>query len=126
LAVTVRDTTAPSIAGAAPSTASLWPPTQKMVPVTIAVSASDVVDGEPVCTVTGVSSNEPVGGPGAGGTAPDWTVTGALSLNVRAERAGNGSGRVYTIAITCADRAGNTSTTTARVTVAHDQGEVGK
>jgi hypothetical protein len=96
------------------------------VPITIAVSASDVVDAEPVCTVASVSSSEPVSGPGAGRTAPAWTVTGALSLNVRAERAGNGSGRVYTIAITCADRAGNTSTTTARVTVAHDQGEVGK
>jgi N-acetylneuraminic acid mutarotase len=121
LAVTVRDTTAPAITAAAPSTTSLWPPTHEMVPITIAVDASDVVDAEPVCRVTSVSSNEPVSGTGRGDTGPDWTVTGALNLNLRAERAGSGSGRVYTIAVTCADLAGNTSATTVRVTVAHDQ-----
>jgi hypothetical protein len=76
-----------------------------------------------VCSVASVSSNEPVSGTGQGDMAPDWTMTGALSLNVRAERAGSGSGRVYTIAITCTDRAGNTSTRTAHITVAHDQGK---
>jgi N-acetylneuraminic acid mutarotase len=121
LAVTVRDTTAPSITAAAPSTTSLWPPTHEMVPITIAVGAIDVVDAEPVCRVTGVSSNEPVSGTGRGDTGPDWMVTGALNLNLRAERAGSGSGRVYTIAVTCADLAGNTSATTVSVTVAHDQ-----
>jgi hypothetical protein len=123
LTVTVRDTTAPVILGAAPSAAALWPPSHAMMPITFAVSASDAVDAEPVCSVASVSSNEPVSGTGQGDMAPDWTMTGALSLNVRAERAGSGSGRVYTIAITCADRAGNTSTTTARITVAHDQGK---
>ena len=94
-----------------------------MVPITIAVGASDVVDAEPVCSVTSVSSNEPVSGTGQGDTGPDWTVTGALNLNLRAERAGHGSGRVYTIAIVCADQAGNTSTTSVRVTVPHDKGK---
>jgi hypothetical protein len=92
-----------------------------MMPITLAVGASDAVDAEPVCSVAGVSSNEPVSGTGQGDLAPDWTITGPLAMNLRAERAGSGSGRVYTIAITCADRAGNTSTTTARVRVAHDQ-----
>jgi hypothetical protein len=123
LAVTVRDTTTPAITAAAPSTTSLWPPTHEMVPITIAVGASDVVDAEPVCSVTSVSSNEPVSGTGRGDTGPDWTVTGALNLNLRAERAGSGSGRVYTIGVTCADRTGNTSTTTVRVTVPHDRGK---
>jgi hypothetical protein len=123
LTVTVRDTTAPVISGAAPSAAALWPPSHAMMPITLAVGASDAVDAEPVCSVAGVSSNEPVSGTGQGDLAPDWTITGPLALNLRAERAGSGSGRVYTIAIMCADRAGNTSTTTARVRVAHDQGK---
>ena len=123
LTVTVRDTTAPVISGAAPSAAALWPANHAMMPITLGVSASDAVDAEPVCSVAGVSSNEPVSGTGQGDLAPDWTITGPLALNLRAERAGSGSGRVYTIAITCADRAGNTSTTTARVRVAHDQGK---
>jgi hypothetical protein len=121
LTVTVEDTAAPSIATAIPSTASLWPANHKMVRITVAVSASDLADAAPVCSVASVSSNEPGHGLGDGDAAPDWTITGALSLDLRAERAGNGSGRVYTIAIQCADQTGNTSTTTTQVTVAHDQ-----
>jgi hypothetical protein len=69
-----------------------------------------------VCSVVSVSSNEAVGA-----TAPDWEVTGALTLNLRAERDGSGSGRVYTIGIRCVDRFGNASTSQAQVTVPHDQ-----
>jgi hypothetical protein len=49
-------------------------------------------------------------------------VTGALTLNLRAERSGTGSGRVYTIIVECVDDSGNASTAEVRVTVSHDQG----
>ncbi|HEV7488191.1 MAG TPA: hypothetical protein VGQ65_21155 [Thermoanaerobaculia bacterium] len=40
-------------------------------------------------------------------------------VNLRAERSGTGSGRIYTITVTCADGGGHTSTKTTQVTVAH-------
>ena len=49
--------------------------------------------------------------------APDWEITGALTLNLRAERAGGGSGRVYTITVESRDRADNSSTRTVEVRV---------
>jgi hypothetical protein len=93
-----------------------------MVPVTVAVSVSDICDTTPTCTITSVSSNEPVNGLGDGDTAPDWVITGGLSVNLRAERSGTGSGRLYTIAVTCTDDSGNSSTGTVGVTVPHSQG----
>jgi len=88
-----------------------------MVPVTVKVSATDTCDGAPVCKLTAVSSNEPVNGPGDGNTSPDWQITGASTVDLRAERSGNGSGRIYTLTTECRDAAGNTSRGTTTVTV---------
>jgi hypothetical protein len=56
-------------------------------------------------------------------TAPDWQVgPGPLELSLRAERSGGGTGRVYTIEVTCRDASGNTSQATGTVSVPHDQG----
>ena len=68
-----------------------------------------------------VSSNEPVNGTGDGDTAPDWVITGNLTVDLRAERSGTGSGRVYTITVRCTDASGNSSTKTVTVTVPHDR-----
>jgi hypothetical protein len=89
-----------------------------MVNVTINYSATD--NCGPVATSLSVGSNEPVNGTGDGDTAPDWVVVDAHHVQLRAERAGNGSGRTYTITITATDSAGNTSTQTVKVAVAHD------
>jgi hypothetical protein len=43
-------------------------------------------------------------------------------LELRAERLGSGSGRTYTIAVTCTDANGSAGTRSATVTVPHDQG----
>jgi hypothetical protein len=64
-----------------------------------------------------VSSNERVNGPGDGNTGGDWRVLDANHVQVRSERAGGGSGRIYTIALTCVDSAGTQSTRTATVAV---------
>jgi hypothetical protein len=55
------------------------------------------------------------------GSDGDWQITGALSLNVRAERS-NGCNRVYTITVRCTDASGNSSNATVTVTVPHNQG----
>lgn len=118
------DTTPPSIVSVTPSTDSLWPPDHKMVSVSIAVTATDAGDPMPACSITGVTSNEPVNGLGDGDTAPDWQFNpNSLVVNLRAERGGRGSGRIYTITVTCADKSGNVSSKATTVTVPHDQGK---
>ena len=103
--VTVVDTTAPALT-AIPSRTTLWPPNHKMVPITVATKVSDATDPSPVTRIVSVASNEAVNGPGDGNTSPDWMVTGALTLDLRAERSGQGSGRVYTITVESRDRFG--------------------
>jgi DNA-binding beta-propeller fold protein YncE len=122
--VTVVDNTLPTITNASASPSVLWPPNHKMVPVAVAVSALDNCDLNPACRIISVSSNEPENGLGDGDTAPDWGITGSLTVNLRAERSGTGSGRVYTITVQCTDASGNNSTTkSVAVTVPHDQGK---
>src|SRR5205807_242750 len=100
----------------------LWPPNHKMVDVTVNYGASDqCTPGAVTCTLS-VSSNEPVNGTGDGDTAPDWEIVDAHRVRLRAERAGTGNGRVYTIYITCTNSAGNSSTKAVAVSVPKSQG----
>ena len=112
---------APAISGVSASPNSLWPPNHKMVPVTVNYAVNDNCDPAPVCSLS-VTDNEGEGG-GSGHTSPDWMVLDAHHVDLRAERAGTGSGRIYTIAISCQDKLGLSSNTTTTVTVAHDQGK---
>jgi hypothetical protein len=116
------DVTAPVINSLSVSPAQLWPPNHKYVGVTVTAQATDDCDPTPDCAISSVSSNEPVNGLGDGNTDPDWVVTSASTLLLRAERSGTGRGRTYTIGVRCLDDAGNASAATTAVTVAHDQG----
>jgi hypothetical protein len=80
---------------------------------------SGMESGLPVVTGT---SNEPEDGPGDGNLAPDILITGG-SVQLRAERSGTGTGRLYTLTATSSDLAGNDATATATCTVPHDQGK---
>lgn len=119
--VTIQDTTPPEIESLTATPASLWPPNHKMVNIMVDVSVSDVCDPSASCKITSVSSNEPVNGLGDGNTSPDWNITGDLTVELRAERSGKSSGRVYTITVECSDASNNTSQKTVDVKVAHDQ-----
>jgi hypothetical protein len=112
-----------SIKSATASPSLLWPPNHKMVPVRVRFTTQGNCKEGLSCKITSVNSNEPVNGLGDGDTAPDWAITGDLSVNLRAERSGTGSGRGYTITLTCTDVFGNSSTGTANVTVPHDRGK---
>jgi len=102
---------------------SLWPPNHKLQLVTADVTVTDSCDPNPVCSITGVSSDEPVNGIGDGNTDPDWILNGDLTASLRAERAGPLDGRVYTLTVECTDASGNTSLPAqTTVTVSHDQG----
>jgi hypothetical protein len=120
--VTVVDKTPPTISDISINPSVLWPANHKMVPVTVTVSVYDNC-GPPMCNIVSVTSNEPINGLGDGDTSPDWQINGGLMVNLRAERSGKGSGRIYTITIECKDASGNTTTGTITVNVPHDQGK---
>ena len=125
--IEVVDTRAPVINSVAALPPTLWPPNHKMVPVEVTVDVSDVCNAAPACRIISVASNEPVNALGDGNTSPDWNVTGALTVELRAERSGTGSGRVYTITVQCTDASGNSSALRdVVVTVPHDQGKSGE
>lgn len=120
--VTVVDTTPPVIKNIVANPSVLWPPNHKMNNVALRVVAEDIC-GDVTTEITAVSSNEPVNGTGDGDTSPDWLITGDHTLQLRAERSGNGSGRIYTITVTATDESGNTSTGTTAVNVPHSSGK---
>jgi hypothetical protein len=113
--VKVVDTTAPSIGDLTATPNLVTVPDHKMFEVFIAYSTSDV-SGAPACSLK-VTSNEPINGTGDGNTAADWLVVDAHHVQLRAERAGTGSGRIYTIAVSCTDAFGNTASKQSTVTV---------
>lgn len=128
--VTVVDTTPPVINSIVPNPSTLWPPNHNLVPVSITAKATDVCDAAPKCQIVSVTSNEPILGPGSGNTNPDWVIGASgpkaspavLDVQLRAERAGGGTGRVYVLNVSCADASGNAALGSTTVTVAHDPG----
>jgi hypothetical protein len=115
--VSVKDTSAPVIATLSATPNLIGPPNHKMIPVVVTVQASDNVDGSPAARIVRVTSNEPENGTGDGDIAPDWKITGPLTLELRAERAGKGDGRIYTITVEVRDQAGNASEASVQVKV---------
>lgn len=100
---------------------SMWPPNHKLRSFTVG-GATDP-DGDPVSiSITGVTQDEPVNGVADGNTAPDAFITGSDTVDLRAERAGTGDGRVYTIWYTASDGNGGSCSGSATVGVPHDQG----
>jgi hypothetical protein len=114
--VIVRDRTPPRIISIKANPSVLSPPDGKLVPVTVVVQAVDE-SGPVTSRIVSVRSDEPMIG-----SQPEWTITGDLSLLLRAERSPHGNGRVYTITVQCSDAFGNTSTGTVLVTVPRDAG----
>jgi hypothetical protein len=101
----------------------LWPPNHKLVNVTVNYNVTDNCPLPPNSCTLSVTSNEPINGTGDGNTSPDWIVLDDHHVLLRAERAGNGNGRIYTVGITCVDSGGNSSSKSVPVSVPHDQGK---
>jgi hypothetical protein len=127
--VTVVDTTPPIINSIVPDPGTLWAPNHKFVPVSITARATDVCDAAPKCQIVSVTSNEPILGAGSGNTQPDWVINdpgpkaspAVLGVQLRAERAGGGTGRIYVVNVSCADASGNTTLGSTTVSVSHDK-----
>jgi len=120
--VIVVDTTAPVLTvGGVPI--PVWPPSGKFAAFTAAglvLTASDSCSaglGPADVVITSVSSDEPAGSGG------DDILIGAdcRSVQLRADRAATGNGRVYTISLELVDGSGNVATASKTVVVPHDQ-----
>jgi hypothetical protein len=126
-AVTVRDTTPPSLTlRAEPSL--LWPPNHEMVPVRVSWEARDLCDPAVGVSLVSATSGEPddAAGMGDGSTMDDiqGAVAGTADADVllRAERDRMGPGRVYTLSYQATDGSGNTVPALGVVTVPRDLG----
>ena len=117
--ITVDDKTPPTITGLTPSKRILAPPNHKMVDVTLAYTVNDNCVSTPNVTVS-ITSNEPVNGTGDGDTDPDWEVIDARHIRLRAERSGQGTGRIYTITVTVNDGCNAPVSATTEVYVVHN------
>lgn len=92
---------------------SLWPPNHTMQDVMVNYDV-----GCSSCSLS-VTSNEPINGTGDGDSDPDWEIVDNHQVRLRAERAANGNGRIYTITITCMNGV-NTDVETLEVHVDHN------
>ena len=113
----------PVCTGVAADTDELWPPNHKFV--TVQLSGATDPDGDPTTlVVTTVTQDEALNGTGDGDTAPDAArVAGkANQVQLRAERSGNGDGRVYRVSFTVTDGKGGSCSGTVYVGVPHDKG----
>jgi hypothetical protein len=113
--VIVKDTIAPAIEGFSVSPSSILTPNHKLVDVALTYVASDA--SRVMACAPMVASNELPNGTGDGNTGVDTLVLDSRHVQVRAERAGTGRDRIYTIALSCTDASGNAATVTRTVTV---------
>ena len=84
------------------------------------------LDGDPVAiTITGITQDEPTVKGHGDKRRPDASGVGTSTANLRAQRLGDGNGRVYVISFEAADDKGGVSTGSVQVTVPHDQRKKG-
>jgi predicted extracellular nuclease len=106
----------PSCVDAEPSIGSIWPPNHQMVDIEI-LGCTDA-DGDAITiTIDSIFQDEPVNADDDGNTAPDGDGIGTSIAQVRAERSGEGDGRVYHITFTATDAVGNSTSGEVIVTV---------
>ncbi len=117
----VCDTTPPSFDNLVATPTILWPANHQYVDVTASVIVSDNFDPAPVVTLVSVTSNEPDNGTGDGDTTDDIVIVDDATFMLRAERAGGGDGRTYTITYEATDACGNSATDSVEVSVPNDR-----
>jgi len=84
---------------------SLWPPNHAFK--TIAINGVTDPDGDEVdITIECIKQDEPVNGVGDGNTFHDGSGIGTSVLELRRERSGEGTGRVYHVDFSAMDSAG--------------------
>jgi hypothetical protein len=111
----VRNIGDPPLASAArPTQAELWPPNHRLEAV--GITGLSTANRPATITITSVTQDEPTNGLGDGDTAVDAVINGDGTVLLRAERSGNGDGRVYRVYFTASNVEGS-SAGSVRVTV---------
>jgi hypothetical protein len=100
---------------------TLWPPNDKLVPVTATITVKDDYDPEPEIKLESITATETLADSDIQDAQPG---TDDRSFSLVAKRAGNNmAGRIYTVTYSATDASGNKTTASATVTVPHDQGK---
>jgi hypothetical protein len=104
----------------------LWPPNHKMVDITATVRVTDDCCPRPTFKLVSIWSNEPDNGLGDGNTIGDIKEATFgrpdVAFQLRAERSGTGTGRIYSIIYAAEDCSGNVAYDTVQVSVPHNGG----
>ena len=109
----------PDVLKARPSVDTLWPPNHKMAEISV-LGVTDP-DCDPITIrIDRITQNEPTDGTGDGDNCPDAVGVGTSTTQLRAERSGNGNGRVYTIYFTATDSKGASAQGSVKVRVPRD------
>jgi hypothetical protein len=125
--VVVRDTMPPYLTLTLSPT-TLWPPNHRIMPVLAPWHVNDVCDPSAGIVLVSAASSEPDDAQGSGdgsttGDIQDASIgTADMSVLLRAERSGDGPGRVYTLTYVARDASGNMASALGIVTVPHDEG----
>jgi photosystem II stability/assembly factor-like uncharacterized protein len=117
--VTINDTERPVVTCNV-STTTLWPANHELINVGLSASATDNCPGT-VISVAVFGDEDDEEQTGDGNYSPDAKDIGLGTLRLRAERKGNGDGRVYLIIVTATDASGHVSRCCRTVTVTRDQ-----
>lgn len=112
------DKTPPALSGLPTAGCTLWPPDKQFITVAT-VSVADALSGVASFNVTG-ASNEPQD-PNDPDIIISGTGLGPRTVQLRADRLGTGTGRIYTITSTATDAAGNVVNASNTCVVPHDQ-----
>jgi chitinase len=112
--VSALDGDYPTCKNVTASPSLLWPPNHTFHLIELS--------GAKCVTIKSVTQDEPVDDGGDGNFAPDAKLVDG-KLYLRAERSGQGDGRVYCIKFTAKDKYGKPCKGTVEVGVPHDQGQ---
>jgi predicted extracellular nuclease len=117
IGLNVCDEVAPTFDEVSVTPDALWPANHKYVDVAATVVVSDNFDPNPVITLVSVTSNEPDDGEDDGDTLNDILIVDDFNFQLRAERSGIGTGRIYTITYQVTDACGNSALQSVTVSV---------
>ncbi len=132
IVITVVDNTEPEFS-VVMDPSELWPPNHNMIEVEPVFTVSDNCSDDITIELASITSNESDetntfdlnydNTLGDGHTIDDIQVDTDETIYLRAERSGEGDGRVYILTYRAVDQAGNQSLARASVFVPHDQGQ---
>jgi hypothetical protein len=131
--VTVIDTL-PPVVTINPVSQYMWPPDHKMHTFDITTACGITIKDQCQGTITSgaantaidyVTTNEKFLTNGSGNTPVDILIVNSTTVQLRSERSGPQTGRVYSIHFTVTDQSGNTTDGVCNIDVDHDQGPQG-